>query len=172
MGYTPAMTQWLSEDEQKSWRAWLAASMLLSDRLNRELQEQHRLTMPDYEILVRLSELPDRRMRMSDLADATLSSRSRLSHQIDRMERAGLVERQTCADDRRGSFAALTELGWTTLVTAAPDHVASVRAHLVGQLSAQEFAALGSACQQVVSHLNTLGYTCGELAESPKAATT
>jgi DNA-binding MarR family transcriptional regulator len=148
------MTQWLNEDEQRSWRAWLSVSLLLHDRLNRELQAQHGLTMADYEILVRLSEIPERRMRMSDLADVTLSSRSRLSHQIDRMEKAGLVEREHCTDDRRGAFAVLTELGWSTLVATAPDHVASVRAHLVDQLTPAEFAALGAACQKVSDHLS------------------
>jgi DNA-binding MarR family transcriptional regulator len=153
MGYTDGMTHWLTEEEQRSWRAWLAASLLLQDRLNRELHEQHGLTMADYEILVRLSEVPERRMRMSDLAEVTLSSRSRLSHQIDRMEKAGFVERQLCADDRRGSFAVLTDHGWQVLVAVAPDHVTSVRAHLVDQLTAKEFAALGGACQKVVDHL-------------------
>ena len=148
------MAQWLNEDEQRSWRAWLSVSLLLHDRLNRELQAQHGLTMADYEILVRLSEIPERRMRMSDLADVTLSSRSRLSHQIDRMEKAGLVEREHCTDDRRGAFAVLTELGWSTLVATAPDHVASVRAHLVDQLTPAEFAALGAACQKVSDHLS------------------
>ena len=114
------MTQWLTDDEQRSWRAWLSASLLLQDRLNSDLQAQHGLSMADYEILVRLSESPDRRLRMSNLADTTLSSRSRLSHQIDRMEKAGLVERQLCEDDRRGAFAVLTETGWATLVAAAP----------------------------------------------------
>lgn len=147
------MTHWLTEDEQRSWRAWLSASQLLNDRLSRELQEQHGLTMADYEILVRLSETPDRRLRMSDLAEATLASRSRLSHQIDRMEKSGLVERQVCADDRRGAFAVLTPHGWHTLVKAAPDHVESVRRHLVDQLSESDFAALGAACQQVADHL-------------------
>jgi len=147
------MTRWLNEDEQHSWRAWLSVSLLLHDRLNRELQAQHGLTMADYEILVRLSENPERRMRMSDLADVTLSSRSRLSHQIDRMEKAGLVERQHCTDDRRGAFAVLTDLGWETLVATAPDHVESVRTHLVDQLTPQEFAALGAACQKVADHL-------------------
>ena len=156
MVYTPPMTQWLTADEQHSWRAWLSASTLLGDRLNRELQERHGLTIADYEILVRLSEVPDRRLRMSDLAEATLSSRSRLSHQIDRMERAGFVERQVCSDDRRGSFAVMTEQGWRTLVAAAPDHVAGVREHLVDQLSCAEFSALGSACQQVADHLTAL----------------
>ena len=148
-------TRWLSEDEQRSWRAWLSASLLLNDRLSRELQAQHGITIADYEILVRLSEAGDeRRMRMSDLAESTLSSRSRLSHQIDRMERAGLVERQSCDDDRRGAFAALTDHGWQTLVEVAPDHVESVRTHLVDQLSATEFAALGNACRKVADHLS------------------
>ncbi len=150
------MTRWLTEDEQRNWRSWLSASHLLNDRLSRDLSEQHGLTIADYEILVRLSEVPDRRMRMSELAHVTLSSRSRLSHQIDRMEKAGLVERQVCDDDRRGAFAALTNQGWTTLVAAAPDHVDSVRRHLVDQLSPEEFAALGSACQRVADHLNSL----------------
>jgi DNA-binding MarR family transcriptional regulator len=150
------MTRWLNEAEQQSWRAWLAASLLLNDRLNRDMQAQHDMTMADYEILVRLSEVPERRMRMSDLAQVTLSSRSRLSHQIDRMVKAGLVDRQQCADDRRGAFAILTDHGWSTLVAAAPDHVGSVRAHLVDQLTAKEFAALGSACDKVAQHLTAL----------------
>lgn len=150
------MTRWLTQDEQRSWRAWLAASLLLNDRLNRDMQDQHDLTMADYEILVRLSEIPERRMRMSDLAEVTLSSRSRLSHQIDRMMKSGLVDRQQCSDDRRGAFAVLTDHGWTTLVAAAPDHVGSVRAHLVDQLSATEFAALGTACNKVAQHLTEL----------------
>jgi DNA-binding MarR family transcriptional regulator len=150
------MTRWLTEDEQRSWRAWIAATQQLHDRLTRDLQAHHGLTMADYEILVRLSEVPDRRMRMSDLAEVTLSSRSRLSHQIDRMVKAGLVERQLCEEDRRGAFASLTDNGWDTLVAAAPDHVESVRTHLVDQLSPKEFSALGAACQKVADHLGTI----------------
>jgi DNA-binding MarR family transcriptional regulator len=149
------VTRWLTEEEQGHWRAWLAASTLLYDRLNRELQAQHGLTMADYEILVRLSESADRRMRMSDLAEVTLSSRSRLSHQIDRMAAAGLVERQQCEADRRGSFAVLTDGGWSTLVAAAPDHVESVRTHLVDQLTPREFASLGHACRKVAAPLES-----------------
>ena len=145
------MPGWLSPEEQRSWRAWLSATTLLADQLNRELQSQHGLTGADYEILVRLSESPDR--RMSDLAACTLASRSRLSHQIDRMVEAGLVTRETCSEDRRGSFAALTDGGWETLVEAAPAHVASVRAHLVDVLTSEEFAALGRACQKVSDRL-------------------
>jgi DNA-binding MarR family transcriptional regulator len=147
------MSRWLSEDEQRSWRAWLSASILLQDRLVRDMQAQHGLTMADYEILVRLSEIPDRRMRMSELAEVTLSSRSRLSHQVDRMEKAGLISRQSCEDDRRGAFAVMTDEGWRTLVAAAPDHVDSVRRHLVDQLSPEEFAALGAACRRIADHL-------------------
>lgn len=147
------MTRWLSDDEQRQWRSWLAASLLLNDRLSRDLQEQHGLTIADYEILVHLSEAPDRRLRMSELAEAALSSRSRLSHQIDRMARAGLVDRESCADDRRGSFAVLTQHGWDVLVAAAPDHVESVRRHLVDALTPAEFAALGRACAKVADGL-------------------
>jgi DNA-binding MarR family transcriptional regulator len=147
------MTRWLTEDEQRSWRAWLSASLLLNDRLNRDLQAQHGLTSADYEILVRLSEVEGRRMRMSELAEVSLSSRSRLSHQIDRMEKAGLVERELCADDRRGAFAVLTPHGWDVLVATAPDHVESVRTHLVDVLTPKEFATLGAACQKVADRL-------------------
>jgi len=147
------MTRWLSAEEQRLWRGWIAASMLLPDRLNRDLQERHGLTGTDYQILVELSESPDRRMRMSTLADHTLLSRSRLSHQVDRMARAGLVERQLCEADGRGMFAVLTDHGWETIVRAAPDHVASVRRHLLDVLTPAEFEAFGQACIKVAGAL-------------------
>lgn len=147
------MVTWLSEQEQLQWRAWLSASTLLMDAFSRDLQDSHGMTMADYEILVRLSESPDHRMRMSELAQATLSSRSRLSHQIDRMEQAGLVARQACNDDRRGYFASLTKDGYATLVSAAPAHVGSVRARLVDVLTPEEFRALGSASQKLLEAL-------------------
>ena len=147
------MTRWLSEEEQRFWRGWLAASMLLPERLNRDLQEQHGLTGTDYQVLVELSESPERRMRMSTLAERTQLSRSRLSHQIDRMTRAGLVTRQECAQDGRGMFAVLTEQGWETIVAAAPDHVDSVRRHLVDRLTPEQFAAFGEACITVAEAL-------------------
>ncbi len=147
------MTRWLTEDEQRLWRGWLAASMLLPERLNRDLQEQHGLTGTDYQVLVELSESPERRMRMSTLAERTQLSRSRLSHQIDRMTTAGLVTRQECAQDGRGMFAVLTEHGWETIVAAAPDHVESVRRHLVDRLTPEQFAAFGEACITVADAL-------------------
>jgi DNA-binding MarR family transcriptional regulator len=137
------MTRWLSADEQQHWRAWIAATLLVRDRLGRDLQEQCGLTFADYEILVRLSETEDRRMRMSELADLTMSSRSRLSHQIDRMQKAGFVDRQECTDDRRGYFAVLTDAGYRALEDAAPVHVESVRRRIVDVLTPAEFAEFG-----------------------------
>jgi len=148
------MTRWLNEDEQRSWRAWIEASNMLNHRLSADLQRQHNLTLADYEILVQLSEHPERRMRMSELADATLASRSRLSHQVDRLVKRGLVERQECELDKRGPFAALTDQGWTAIETAAPDHVTSVREHLVDVLGAQDFASLGAACTRIAENLD------------------
>lgn len=147
------MTNWLDEQQQQHWRAWIAANALLTDAFSRDLQEAHGLTLADYEILVRLSESADRRMRMSDLAEATLSSRSRLSHQIDRMERAGFVERMPCTDDKRGFFAVLTDAGWNKLVAAAPIHVGSVRERIVDVLTPEEFAALGRASKRLLDHM-------------------
>ena len=147
------MTHWLDEDQQRSWRAWISCSLLLADRLGRDLTEATGLSMADYEILVRLSDRPERRMRMSELAEMTLSSRSRLSHQIDRMERAGLVRRETCESDKRGLNAVMTDHGWEVLVAAAPSHVMSVRQHFVDVLTPEEFEALGAACAKVVARL-------------------
>jgi DNA-binding MarR family transcriptional regulator len=143
------VTRWLTDAEQASWRAWIEASNTLNNQLSADLQRQHDLTLADYEILVQLSENPERRLRMSELAEATLASRSRLTHQVDRLVKRGWIERQECELDRRGSFAALTEEGWQAIVAAAPDHVESVRAYLVDALGPEEFAALGAACEKI-----------------------
>lgn len=164
------MTRWLSAEEQRLWRGWLAASMLLPDRLSRDLQQSHGLTGTDYMILVELSESPDRRVRMSALAELTLLSRSRLSHQIDRMENAGLVQRTRCSEDGRGTYAQLTDAGWQTLVSAAPVHVESVRANLMDALTPAEFAALGEACIKITEHLGGAPFRI-EPGPAPTAAT-
>lgn len=157
------MTRWLTEDEQRAWRAWIAASLLLPDRLSRDLQEQADVSLADYEILMHLSEAPDRRLRMSQLADATLSSRSRLSHQIDRLSAAGFVDREPCSGDRRGFFAVLTPAGWDFVVQVAPVHVASVRERLVDVLTPEEFAEFGRLCAKVAEGLQTpSGSDCAE----------
>ena len=146
-------TRWLTIDEQKSWRSWLAASALLAEHTEQDMKRDNDLSMAEYEVLVRLSEAPGRRLRMSDLADRTLASKSRLSHQVARMESAGLVGREGCPEDRRGSYAVLTEMGWNRLVAAAPSHIESVRSGFLDALTAEEFAVLGGLCAKVVALL-------------------
>jgi DNA-binding MarR family transcriptional regulator len=147
------MTRWLSADEQRSWRALLEAQRLLFDRLERQLQRDAGLAHSDYEVLVRLSEAPERRLRMSDLADVSLSSRSRLSHAVSRLEAAGFVRREQCPADRRGTYAVLTDEGFAALAAAAPGHVEAVRAALVGALSPADLAELGRLSAAIVAHL-------------------
>lgn len=145
-------TKWLTEDEQCAWRTHLDVSRLLMHQLERDLQP-FGLTNNDYEILVNLSESDGRRMRMSDLARATLQSKSRLSHQITRMETTGLVRRENCESDRRGLYAVLTEQGWDTMRTVAPHHVASVRENFIDLLPAEDLAALHKALLPIAEHL-------------------
>ncbi|MGH9265840.1 MAG: MarR family winged helix-turn-helix transcriptional regulator [Acidimicrobiales bacterium] len=138
-----AATRWLTEDEQRTWRAFLAAMRLLSDQLDRELQRDANMPHTYYEILVRLSETPDRTMRMSQLADTCQSSRSRLSHAVARLEEAGWVQRQACPTDKRGALAVLTDKGYAALEAAAPGHVEGVRRHLFDVLTPEQVAQLG-----------------------------
>ncbi|HVQ88690.1 MAG TPA: MarR family transcriptional regulator [Actinomycetes bacterium] len=145
--------RWLSDDEQQTWRAVISLCTLLPNRLGRDLQVGHQLSLPDYEILVRLSECPKRQMRMSDLATVTLSSRSRLSHQVTRMEQAGLVRREECRTDRRGWLAVLTDEGLERLKAAAPDHVETVRTVIFDELSDADQAALGRICRTLADKL-------------------
>jgi DNA-binding MarR family transcriptional regulator len=147
------MTVWLSESQQKDWRAFVSMVNLLPYQFGRILQDDFGIGLSDYEILVRLSESADRSMRMSELAASTLSSRSRLSHQIDRLEKAGLVARKACMTDRRGSIAEMTETGWQLLVKAAPIHVQSVRDHLVDVLTEDELKTLGEISNKVLEKL-------------------
>ena len=143
---------WLSEDEQRAWRIHLDVSRLLMYQLERDLQP-FGLTNNDYEILVNLSEADEHRMRMSDLARSTLQSKSRLSHQITRMEASGLVRRENCQEDRRGLYAVLTEQGWETMREVAPQHVASVRRHFIDRIPADDLAAYHQALVPVAQHL-------------------
>lgn len=144
---------WLNAEEMRAWRTYVVATHLLDAQLNRELQEEHQLALADYELLVRLSEAPCGQVRMSELAEQVASSKSRISHQIGRMEKAGLVRRQECPGDRRGVFAVLTSHGWDVLRDAAPTHVRGVREHLVDLLSADERLVLAGMFERVVDHL-------------------
>jgi DNA-binding MarR family transcriptional regulator len=145
-------TRWLDNEQQRAWRSYLLGTTLLMERLDRDLRA-HGLSLPEYEILVRLSEAEGRRLRMAVLADSVKNSRSRITHTITRMERAGLVERMSCASDGRGVFAQLTDAGFRTLVEAAPKHVESVRRSLVDIVSPEDLLAIGRAFGQVVEEL-------------------
>lgn len=147
------MTRWLDQEEQLTWRAFLSATQLLFDQLDRELQRDADIPHAYYEILVRLSESPERTMRMSQLADSTLSSRSRLSHAVSRLEEAGWVERRSCPTDRRGQLAVLTDAGFAALAAAAPGHVESVRTHMFDPLSPEQVAALRDISETLLAPL-------------------
>jgi DNA-binding MarR family transcriptional regulator len=147
-------TRWLDDDEQRTWRAFLTAERLLFDRLERQLQRDAGLPHAYYEIMVRLSEAPDRTLRMSHLADSSLSSRSRLSHAVARLEAAGWVRRRACDEDRRGAFAELTSAGMAKLEEAARGHVEAVRANLFDALSCEQQHALRDISDTLVAHLS------------------
>jgi len=142
--------QWLSQDQQRIWRAYLLGSARLSDKLDADLRK-FGIDLPEYEILVCLEEVPGRRLRMSELADAVHQSRSRLTHTIARMEKSGLVIRTTCPTDRRGVWAEVTEAGIKLLETAAPSHVAAVRKNFVEAMGEEDYTALGRAFEAVLS---------------------
>jgi DNA-binding MarR family transcriptional regulator len=151
----PEPPRWLDADEQQTWRAWLYSSLLLQDRLDRELTRETGISHAYYEILVQLSEAPDRRMRMSQLADRCLSSRSRLSHAVARLEERGWVTREVCAEDGRGQLAVLTDEGFAALAAAAPVHVAGVRAHLFDQLTPAQLDSLRGIGETLLRHLGS-----------------
>jgi DNA-binding MarR family transcriptional regulator len=149
------MTQvrWLGQAEQRAWRAFLGASKLLFEALDRQLQRDAGIPHAYYEILVHLSEAPDRRLRMSELAEAALFSRSRLSHAIARLEDSGWVRRQDCPTDKRGQFAVLTDDGFSALAAAAPGHVEAVRTYLFDPLTPEQVADLRAVGEAVLARL-------------------
>jgi len=135
--------RWLDDEEQATWRAFLAATRRLMDLLDRELQAGAGMPHSYYEILVRLSEAPGGSVRMSELAERCHSSRSRLSHAVGRLEEAGWVRRETVESDRRGAVAVLTPAGRAALEAAAPIHVGGVRRHLFDRLTPEQVRVLG-----------------------------
>jgi DNA-binding MarR family transcriptional regulator len=144
---------WLDADQQRTWRAYLVGTTLLMDRLDRDLRIHHDLSLPEYEVLVRLSESEGRRLRMAPLADSLSHSRSRVTHTVTRLERAGLVERVSCTSDGRGVEAVLTERGYALLEMAAPTHVRGVREYLVDLAGPTDFEAVGRVFNAVTDRL-------------------
>jgi DNA-binding MarR family transcriptional regulator len=151
-GQKSGETNWLTPTEMAAWRRYIVASRRLIEALDTDL-DQHDLSMADYEILAQLSDAPDRRMRMAELAEIAMLSRSRLSHRMKVMEEAGWVRREACPDDKRGFFAVMTAKGWKAIVAAAPDHVASVRSRFVDKLSKADQIVLAEIFERVGNDL-------------------
>lgn len=144
--------RWLTPAEESAWRKYIVASRRLLEALDDDLATNG-LSLSDYEILVHLSDAPERRLRMSDLAEKTILSRSRLSHRIKYMEGKGWVERQKCASDKRGTWAVMTNKGWSSIVKAAPDHVESIRKRFIDQISKADQANIVIAFEKVEQSL-------------------
>ena len=144
--------RWLNAAEMKAWRRYIIASRRLLEALDDDLAA-HDISMSDYEVLAQLSEAPERRMRMSELADVAMISRSRLSHRIKVMEKAGWVKREACPIDKRGYFAVMTPKGWKAIVAAAPDHVASVRDRFLDALDKSDQKVLAEIFERVAMRI-------------------
>ncbi|MFD5795956.1 MarR family winged helix-turn-helix transcriptional regulator [Streptomyces diastatochromogenes] len=131
-------TRWLTPEEQRAWRAYLAAARLLDDAIDRNLQQEAGMPHLFYSVLANLSEAPDRRLRMTDLAETLKITRSRLTYAVTRLERDGLVRREDCRWDKRSSIAVLTDEGMAVLERTAPGHVETVRATLFDRLTPEQ----------------------------------
>ena len=146
---TPVQIQPLSERELGAWRGLLRTHAMLVKRLDAELESAHGLALTSYEVLLRLSHAEDRRMRMCDVAESVLLSRSGLTRLVDRLERDGLVERVSCADDARGAFARLTGEGRAKLEAASATHLEGIRQHFLAHFDPQELGVLAGAWERV-----------------------
>ena len=148
-----AETPWLSPEQQRAWRGWLAMSAQLPATLHRELQADSGLSLQDFDVLVQLTDTVDGRVRVTDLANALHWERSRLSHHVKRMEGRGLVEREECADDGRGAFVVLTPAGRAAIEQAAPAHARAVRELVFDSLTDRELASLTAITDKVLGRL-------------------
>ena len=151
-GQNATTPRWLNAAEMKAWRRYIIASRRLLEALDLDLAS-HELSMADYEVLAQLSDAPERKLRMSELAEVAMLSRSRLSHRIKVMEQAGWVKREACPDDKRGFFAVMTAKGWKAIVGAAPDHVESVRTRFVDHLTKEDQRVLAEIFERVTRSL-------------------
>ncbi|TMQ94207.1 MarR family transcriptional regulator [Actinomadura soli] len=145
--------RWLDAAQQRDWRAFVDGSVRLTEIMDRDLKSRHGLSVSEYEILVRLSEAPQRQLRMAELAENASQSRSRLSHTCSRLESKGLVKRDSCPNDKRGVYAQLTDQGFTALERAARDHVETVRTYFIDVIEPQDLEAVGRAFAMVLKRL-------------------
>ncbi|MBV9094571.1 MAG: MarR family transcriptional regulator [Streptosporangiaceae bacterium] len=149
--------RWLTADEQRAWRAYVRAGALLTARLNRQLQVDSGISLPEYEVLVQLSEAPGGRLRPFQLSRALDWEQSRLSHLLSRMMRRGFIAREECAGDARGAVVVLTAAGRAAIEAAAPGHVAAVHQLVFNQLDGPQIAALGQASEAILAALEDRG---------------
>lgn len=156
-----ADTRWLDEQEMAAWRGFLAASHLVARHLEQQLKDSAGLSHTQYEILVHLSAAPDHSLRMADLAERLVTSRSGLTYQVAQLEKSGLVGRRSCPSDVRGVFAHLTEQGMAVLREAAPGHVGAVREALIDVLDEEQLRVLAEALGEVSRRLRGADRTDG-----------
>jgi DNA-binding MarR family transcriptional regulator len=155
MAYVTTTPRWLAEDEQRVWRAYLDMHARLGAQLSREMQDESGLSITDFSVLVQLSEHQDGRLRVLELARALGWEKSRLSHQLTRMQQRHLIERSSCSEDRRGAWIVLTGDGRAAVEAAAPRHVEAVRRYLFDELDAAQVQALGAIAQTVIARLDS-----------------
>jgi DNA-binding MarR family transcriptional regulator len=147
------MNRWLTEEEQRAWRGLLRMTSQLNARMNRQLLQDYGVSLADYDVLVVLSEAPEGRLRVFEVADALAWEQSRVSHQLARMQRRGLIAREGCASDARGAFAVLTEAGRAAIERAAPAHVETVRQLVFDGLTHDQLIALTEITTGVLDRL-------------------
>ena len=147
-------TPWLGDSQQQAWRSYLQMTARLTARLGQELQADSELSLADFDVLVHLSETPGGRIRVLELASALQWEKSRMSHHLARMDRRGLIARQQCPQDRRGSDVVITEAGRSAIEAAAPQHVAAVRRYVFDALTAEEVDALARVADRVLGRLS------------------
>ncbi|NJC81114.1 MarR family winged helix-turn-helix transcriptional regulator [Planosporangium mesophilum] len=146
--------RWLGDNEQRAWRGYLRMQGRLGARLNRQLQIDSELSLADFDVLVHLTDVPEARVRVVELARALQWEQSRMSHQIARMQKRGLVVREECPEDRRGAFVVLTPSGRRAIETAAPRHVETVRRLFFDRLTEDQVRTLGAISDQVLGALD------------------
>lgn len=155
LGYNPKMTsKWLEKEEDRAWRGYRHMFTLLEAQLARDLAADSDLSMADYTVLSNLAEAPGREFRVTALAERMQWSQSRLSHQISRMEKRGLLARSQAVDDGRGAVVSLTKSGLRAIAAATPIHMRSVRKHIVDLLTPEQLKVLGAISDRVVAHLS------------------
>ena len=158
--------RWLTAQEERLWRRWLTLNARLSAALHKELHDDAGLSMPDYEVLVHLTDSPQGRIRVTDLARLLQWERSRVSHHVTRMERRRLVQRVECAEDGRGAFIVLTPQGRAAIERAAPGHVNTVRRLVFDALSSGDVDAFAKIIDKALTQLDNKSEALPQVVES------